>query len=61
MRENILIAFYCAEYNRVTNPATLKTDAQHYEDNETARVIRARLKKLNARVRESETGKLYPR
>jgi hypothetical protein len=27
MRENILIAFYCAEYNRVTNPATLKTDA----------------------------------
>jgi len=52
------IKTWCAEYNRLTNPATLKTDDQHAIDNATAATIR---RQLGRYVVETDNGTLKPR
>ena len=49
----------CVMYNRLTNPAKLRTDDEHARCRKAARKVRTYLFRSGG-VKEAESGRLYP-
>ena len=50
----------CLRWNTATAPYVPRTDHEHHRNAQLARAIRERLSRLGVRVKETESGRIWP-